>query len=196
MLTNVIVYENDCLDEAREGAARHAGRQGVWQSQLGCAISFGQCWERPLTQHIEIFENAPLEEKPKRRLILIVSSDKGLCGGVHSSVSKATRRAVAEAGPEVEQPIMVIGDKSKAQIARVLSGNLVLTFNQIGRDIPTFTDAASVADLITKSGIKYDIINIVYNKFVSVMSYESAVYELANEEGLKEARELHLLLIR
>lgn len=83
---------------------------------------------------------------------------------------------------------MVVGDKSKAQLSRVLGGNIVLTFNQIGRDIPTFADAAGVADLITQSGVQYDVVNIVYNKFVSAMSYEPASYELANEEGLKEAR--------
>ena len=148
-----------------------------------------QTYLETLTRRAEVFNNAPLEEKPKRRLFVVVSSDKGLCGGIHSSVSKATRRNVAEAGQDVETPIAVIGDKSKAQLSRVLGGHLVMTFNQIGRDIPSFTDAASVADLITKSGVKYDVVNIVYNKFVSAMSYESAVYEIANEEGLKEARE-------
>ena len=85
---------------------------------------------------------------------------------------------------------MVIGDKSKAQLSRVLGQNMVLTFNQIGRDIPTFADACGVADLIVKSGVKYDVVNIVYNKFVSALSYEAGVYEVMNEHGLKEAREL------
>ena len=83
---------------------------------------------------------------------------------------------------------MVVGDKSKAQISRTLSKNLVLTFNQIGRDVPTFTDAASVADLVVKSGVQYDVINIVYNKFVSALSYEAATVQVLNEHGLKEAR--------
>ena len=38
-----------------------------------------------------------------------------------------------------------------------------------------------------KSGIKYDAIAIVYNKFVSAISYEPAVMEVLNEEVLKEA---------
>ncbi len=87
---------------------------------------------------------------------------------------------------------MIIGDKSKAQLSRVLSQNMVLTFNQIGRDIPTFADACGVADLIAKSGVKYDVVNIIYNKFVSAISYESSAYEVMNEHGLKEARELQI----
>ena len=152
-----------------------------------------QTYLETLTRHAEVFNNAPLEEKPKRRLFVVVSSDKGLCGGIHSSVSKATRRAIAEAESS-DSPIMVVGDKSKAQLSRTLSKNLVLTFNQIGRDIPTFADAAGVADLLVKSGVEYDAIRIVYNKFVSALSYESAEMDVLNDKGLKEARELPMLL--
>ncbi|PCH36766.1 ATP synthase F1 gamma [Wolfiporia cocos MD-104 SS10] len=137
----------------------------------------------------EVFQNAPAEEPAKRKLFIVVSSDKGLCGGIHSSVTKATRRIFAdkESGIETDSPIMVIGDKSKAQLSRVHPKNLVMTFNQIGRDIPTFSDAAGVADLIIKSGVKYDSIAIVYNKFVSAISYESAVMEVETEEALKNS---------
>jgi F-type H+-transporting ATPase subunit gamma len=138
---------------------------------------------------VEIFQNAQPEEAPKRKLFVVISSDKGLCGGIHSSVSKATRRAITtgENGGSTDSPIVVIGDKSKAQLSRSLSSNLAITFNQIGRDLPTFADAAGVADLIVKTGIKYDAIAIVYNKFVSALSYEHAVVEVPNEEVLKEA---------
>ncbi|OSX58420.1 hypothetical protein POSPLADRAFT_1041442 [Postia placenta MAD-698-R-SB12] len=137
----------------------------------------------------EVFENSPAEQSSKRKLFIVISSDKGLCGGIHSSVTKATRRIFAEkdSGLDHDSPIMVIGDKPKAQLARALPKNLTLTFNQIGRDIPTFADAAGVADLIIKSGVKYDSIAIVYNKFVTAISYESAVMEVETEESLKNS---------
>jgi F-type H+-transporting ATPase subunit gamma len=137
----------------------------------------------------EIFQHTPSETPAKHKLFIVVSSDKGLCGGIHSSVSKATRRAIADPENPVDpdSPIMIIGDKSKGQLARVLSNNLALTFNQIGRDIPTFADAAGVADLIVQSGVEYDSIAIVYNKFVSAISYESAIVEVANEKTFKES---------
>ena len=124
-----------------------------------------------------------------------MSSDKGLCGGIHSSVSKATRRAIAdpENPVDADSPVMVIGDKSKAQLARALGKNLALAFNQIGRDIPTFADAAGVADLIVKSGVEYDSIALVYNRFVSAISYEAGIVEVANENTFKESRKLALL---
>ena len=138
----------------------------------------------------EIFSHTGAEEAGKRKLFIVISSDKGLCGGIHSSVSKATRRVFTEKESDLDptSPIAVIGDKSKSQISRTLSKNLVMTFNQIGRDIPTFADAAGVADLILTSGVQYDSIAIVYNKFVSAISYESAIIEVEPENLLKEAR--------
>ncbi|KAF8128614.1 ATPase, F1 complex, gamma subunit domain-containing protein [Boletus edulis] len=137
----------------------------------------------------EILDHTPSETPAKRQLFIVVSSDKGLCGGIHSSVSKATRRAIADTENPVDadSPIMVIGDKSKAQLARVLGKNLALTFNQIGRDIPTFADAAGVADLIVKSGVEYDSIAIVHNGFVSAISYEPTIVQVANEHTFKES---------
>ena len=140
---------------------------------------------------IEVFQHAPAEEAGKRKLFIVVSSDKGLCGGIHSSVTKATRKAIQDGEADADSPIMVIGDKSKAQLSRALPRNLVMTFNQIGRDIPTFADAAGVADLILTSDVKYDKIAIVYNKFVSAISYEAAVVEIDPENLLKESRKSH-----
>ncbi|KAF8743565.1 hypothetical protein AX14_002113 [Amanita brunnescens Koide BX004] len=146
----------------------------------------------------EVFEHAPSDKPSLNKLFVVISSDKGLCGGIHSSVSKATRRALShdpesplagrdDANVDPESPVMIIGDKSKGQLSRAIPDNLRLTFNQIGRDIPTFADAAGVADLITKSGVKYDSVVIVYNKFVSALSYESAILEVKGEDALKES---------
>ncbi|KAJ8495378.1 hypothetical protein ONZ45_g12888 [Pleurotus djamor] len=147
----------------------------------------------------EVFKVATSDKPAPRKLFLVVSSDKGLCGGIHSSVSKATRRALSNdpesplasaespVTVEADSPIMVIGDKSKSQLSRALPQNLVLTFNQIGRDIPTFADAAGVADLIIKSGVEYDSVVLVYNRFVSALSYEAGASEVKGAEALKES---------
>lgn len=138
----------------------------------------------------EVFRHAPAENAGKRRLFVVISSDKGMCGGIHSSVTKATRREFADKEQDFDQdsPIAVVGDKSKLQLARVLAPNLFISFNQIGRDIPTFADAAGVTDLILKSGVEYDTISLVHNKFVSAISYEATVVEVETANSLKESR--------
>ncbi|KXN90236.1 ATP synthase subunit gamma, mitochondrial [Leucoagaricus sp. SymC.cos] len=144
----------------------------------------------------EVFANTPSDKPTPTKLFVVVSSDKGLCGGIHSSLSKATRKAIASdpesplpAGTEVskDSPIAVIGDKPKAQLSRQHAGNYTITFNQIGRDIPTFADAAGVADLIIKSGVQFDSVVLIYNKFVSALSYETAIMEVKGEEALRES---------
>jgi F-type H+-transporting ATPase subunit gamma len=152
----------------------------------------------------EVFQHAPSDKPSPNKLFVVISSDKGLCGGIHSSVSKATRRALShdvesplagrdDVNVDPESPVMIVGDKSKGQLSRAIPKNLRLTFNQIGRDIPTFADAAGVADLITKSGVKYDSVIIVYNKFASALSYEPAILEVKGEEALKESSRCHTL---
>lgn len=148
----------------------------------------------------EVFEHVPSDKPTPNKLFVVISSDKGLCGGIHSSVSKATRRALTndtesplvnaaanDATVDAASNIVVIGDKSKAQLTRTVSQNFQLTFNQIGRDIPTFADAAAVADLITQANLKYDSVVLVYNKFVSAISYEAAAMEIKGEDALKES---------
>jgi F-type H+-transporting ATPase subunit gamma len=138
----------------------------------------------------------------------VVSSDRGLCGGIHSSVTKSARKLLAEEANQ-DARLVVLGDKSKSQLQRLVPDSLVLTFNQIGKDVPTFADAAVIADYITKSGVEYDSVrytcpafcvcnvnhpayllqvNIVYNRFVSAISYEASVIEVVNEGALREAR--------
>ncbi|KAF7762101.1 hypothetical protein Agabi119p4_8694 [Agaricus bisporus var. burnettii] len=144
----------------------------------------------------EVFANTPSDKPTPTKLFIVVSSDKGLCGGIHSSVTKATRKALSghpesplPQGTEVspDSSISIIGDKSKSQLVRQQASRYHITFNQIGRDIPTFADAAGVADLIIKSGVQFDSVVLVYNKFVSAISYEAAIMEVKGEEALKES---------
>ena len=133
----------------------------------------------------EVFRQAETvaPESSAKTLYLTVSSDKGLCGGVHSQLSKATRRISAE---EEEQnasfSLVVIGDKSKSQLSRVMSEKFVLSFNQIGKDIPTFTEAQTVADQIFAAGVEFDRVEIIYNRFVSMVSYEPTTVTVYSED--------------
>lgn len=149
------------------------------QRAMGSAKTYGEA-------NAEIFQNATPNEPLKRKLFVIISSDKGLCGGVHSSLSKLVRRTIADPNSNVdpESPIVVIGDKAKAQLVRNLPNNLVLSINQIGKEVPTFGDATGVADLILQTGAKYDSVTIVYNKFLSAISYEPVMRDVHPESVL------------
>ncbi|CAE6475541.1 hypothetical protein ACGC1H_006269 [Rhizoctonia solani] len=134
----------------------------------------------------EIFGNseATIAEGGKT-LYVVVSSDRGLCGGIHSSVTKATKRAIEQNNGQGS--VVVLGEKSKAQLSRSSAKHLELSFSQIGREVPTFADAAEIADKIITSGIEFDSVNLIYNRFVSAIAYESATVTVFNEKALTEA---------
>ncbi|QRW13372.1 F-type H+-transporting ATPase subunit gamma [Ceratobasidium sp. AG-Ba] len=134
----------------------------------------------------EVFGNAePTVPAGGKKLYIVVSSDRGLCGGIHSSVTKATKKAIAE--DNGQGSIVVLGEKSKAQLSRSSAKNLELSFSQIGREVPNFADAATIADKIITSGIEFDSVALVYNRFVSAIAYESTIMEVFNEKALLEA---------
>ncbi|KAK4705284.1 translation initiation factor 5B, partial [Phenoliferia sp. Uapishka_3] len=103
-------------------------------------------------------EAAKSEAKVEKILYITIASDRGLCGGIHSSVAKATKRDI-EAGEGVGKQcqVVVLGEKPKQQLTRgAILDDLVLTFNQIGRQTPTFADALAIADKIEQTGLEYD----------------------------------------
>jgi F-type H+-transporting ATPase subunit gamma len=130
----------------------------------------------------QVFDEAqtkPLEEK--KTLLVIASSDKGLCGGIHSGMSRATRRMLEQ---DSSFDIAIIGEKCKAQLGRSNPKNMVLSFAGIGKDVPTFADAQAIADQITQLPTEYASIKIMYNKFINAQSYEPVTVETFSEEAI------------
>ena len=130
----------------------------------------------------QVFDEA--ETKPaeaKKKLLVITSSDKGLCGGIHSGLSRATRRMLSE-DPELD--VAIIGEKCKAQIGRSNGKNVVLSFAGVGRDVPTFAEAQAIADQLVRLPTDYASIKILYNKFINATSYEPTAIEAYSEESI------------
>lgn len=135
-----------------------------------------------------VFEQAEtkaLEGEDKKTLIVVASSDKGLCGGIHSGLSKAVRRMLVE---KPNADIVVLGEKCKAQLSRSSSKNMVLSFAGVGKDVPTFADAQAIADQIVLLPTEYASVIIFYNKFVNAQSYEATPIEAFSEEAIAASR--------
>ena len=135
-----------------------------------------------------VFEQAEtkaVEDENKKTLFIICSSDKGLCGGIHSGLSKATRRML-EKKPNAD--LVVIGEKSKAQLSRSSGKNVVLSFAGVGKDVPTFADAQAIADQVSLLPGDYGDVQIIYNKFINAQSYEATPIEAFSEEAIANSR--------
>ncbi|PVV02504.1 hypothetical protein BB560_003040 [Smittium megazygosporum] len=125
------------------------------------------------------------DEEGIKKIVIVSSSDKGLCGGIHSCVSRFTRDHLATNPGE---KVVVIGDKAKAQIIRMSPGSIVMNFNQVGKLIPTFEESSAIAtEILNNPDTTFDCAQIVYNKFISAISYEPEVIPSFTTEYIQKA---------
>lgn len=120
----------------------------------------------------EAADITPLENK-ENHLIIAVSSDRGLCGGIHSNISKAVKASIQEKSETSNVKLIIIGDKAKTQLQRLYSDNIMFSINDYGRKTPAFEDASNVASALLNSGYEFDTGEILFNRFRSVISYRT-----------------------
>lgn len=152
------------------------------------------------------------EEKEQTKpgtLIVAITSDRGLCGAVHSSVAKKVRQIMATEPDADKIKIVCVGDKSKAMLAKQFANNVLMMFNDFGKRPPQFGDAREVAQQILNSNIEFERGIIIYNRFKSVVSYQTteipvfsqgsinlspkiSVYDSLDEEVIKSYYEYSL----
>lgn len=137
-------------------------------------------------QFYEKAEVAVKEEEPKK-LYLAITSDRGLCGAVHTGVARLIRNELAE-DPNIK--VVCVGDKSRAILQRLYSKNIVMVCNEIGRLPPTFLDAAKLTNAVINLGYDYTDGKIVYNKFKSVVSYGVADMPIFSLKSVEAAEKL------
>jgi F-type H+-transporting ATPase subunit gamma len=117
---------------------------------------------------------------PEKILIVVITSNRGLCGAFNANVIKETKRIISEKYPDQYRKgnllILTIGKKGfdyfkKLQVKMLPDQNNLL--NNL-----TFENVAHIADSIMGSFIsgEYDRVELVYNQFKN-----AAVQNLTNE---------------
>lgn len=130
------------------------------------------------------------ERNIERVLLVVVSSDRGLCGAFNSSVFKATKALIAEKYSDVEASgnleILPIGKKAFEHFAK-RKYNVIKTYSHLIEKL-NFADAKEAAEMVMASFIdgKYDRIDIVYNEFKNVAT------QIVKKEQFLPIKELEL----
>ncbi|KAJ1855375.1 atp3 gamma subunit of the F1 sector of mitochondrial F1F0 ATP synthase [Coemansia sp. RSA 1822] len=120
-----------------------------------------------------------------KELLITVSSDKGLCGGIHSSLARQSRKYLAE---NPDAPVVVLGDKAKVQLQRAYPNNIKYSFSQLGSTIPTFDETSAIAStVLNDKEIVFDNAKLLYNRFVSAIAFETDSIECFPIEQIVEA---------
>ena len=114
-------------------------------------------------------------------LLVVATSDRGLCGGFNSSIVREARRTIREltaAGKTVR--ILCVGRKGRGQLIRDYGSLIVDTIDDVGRPRLGFDDAQAIANrllaLYGEDG--FDICTVVYNRFQSVITQIVTVQQL------------------
>jgi len=136
------------------------------------------------------YEKAEVAEsttEAPQRLIVAITSDRGLCGAVHTGVSKVIRADLSAPEVAANTKVVCVGDKSRNILQRLYGKNIMLVANEVGRLPPTFLDAAKLAIAILQSGYNFSSGKIVYNKFKSVVSYSQSDLPLFSQASIQAA---------
>jgi F-type H+-transporting ATPase subunit gamma len=109
----------------------------------------------------------------KRHMLIVATSDRGLCGGFNGSILRAARahaRELRAAGKEVS--FFCIGKKSYDNLSRDYKSAIVHYADGLIKGAPSYDSARSVAaTLMNMLGEdKFDVCTLFYNHFVSVIS--------------------------
>jgi len=102
-------------------------------------------------------------------LLIGISSDRGLCGAINSSVVKVMRRLAHEHNDQVQ--IVVVGDKARTAMGRTHSKAFQFSVNDVFKKPPTFLSASLLAEEILKLDFSKSI--LIYNQFKSAIAYDT-----------------------
>ncbi len=138
---------------------------------------------RPYTKKLQeivgrLVEHANVEDQPlaqqrevKKRLVLIFSADRGLCGAFNATAIRFANEYLQSANPE-QTDLYIVGRRAFA-FFRKHGWNIVKSHNDfLGNiDVPRIMDIAEELSGFFLNG-EYDEIEIVYNRALTAMAYK------------------------
>uniref|UniRef100_I1KD10 ATP synthase subunit gamma n=1 Tax=Glycine max TaxID=3847 RepID=I1KD10_SOYBN len=120
----------------------------------------------------------------KKNVVVTISSDKGLCGGINSTSVKISRVLnKLNSGPDKETKYVILGEKAKAQLLRDSKKQIALSLTELQKNPLNYTQVSVLADDILKN-VEYDALRIVFNKFHSVVQFLPTVATVLSPEVL------------
>jgi F-type H+-transporting ATPase subunit gamma len=104
------------------------------------------------------------ERDVKKVLLVVITSNRGLCGGFNSSITKQVTKTVAEKYANVTVDLLTIGKKGNDSLSKQFT--VIDNKNDIYDDL-TFDNVSKIAEKLMDLYIdgSYDKIEVVYNQF-------------------------------
>lgn len=111
--------------------------------------------------------------KRDHHLLVVMTSDRGLCGGFNSSIVRATRKKITElrgAGKQVS--LFCVGRKGYEQLRGEFHDLIIGRIPDIMKRKLSYADAQRISDEVCTAfrEHKVDVVDVVYNQFKSAIS--------------------------
>lgn len=110
-------------------------------------------------------QNPYTEQRPVQKvLVLVITSNRGLCGGFNSNVVKAVSKNISTVYTNKKVSLITLGKKGNDILQK--SSEIETNNNEIFDEL-TFSNASAIADsfMADFTSKKYDKIEVVYNRF-------------------------------
>ena len=117
--------------------------------------------------------HALLEKRSgSRELVLIISTDKGLCGAINTNLAKVIRKQTS-----ADADYVTVGRKLRIMMEKL--GRKVIADFSVKDPVP-FADARAIASLLSKQFLEgnYDKVTVAFTRFVNTMSQQPEVLQL------------------
>ena len=113
--------------------------------------------------------------KDNTHLLVVVSADRGLCGGFNGAITRQTRTEVARLRGEGKTvKLLMVGRKSADALRRELGDSYIDSLEGIQGTAVEYADAASIGETV-RNGFEageFDVCTVIFNKFKSAISQE------------------------
>ena len=121
----------------------------------------------------------------RTHLLVVISADRGLCGGFNGAITRQTRNEVARLRGEGKTvKLLMVGRKSADALRRELGDAYIESLEGIQGTSVAFGDAASIGDTV-RTGFEageFEVCTVIFNKFKSAISQEVTLKKLIPAE--------------
>ena len=119
--------------------------------------------------------------KDLTHLLVIMSADRGLCGGFNGTVTRQTRAEVARLKAENKTvKLLMVGRKSADALRREFGDMYIDQHEGLQGTSVNYDDAASIADTIRSKfeAGEFDVCTLIFNKFKNAITQEITLTRL------------------
>lgn len=123
--------------------------------------------------------------KDQTHLLVVMSADRGLCGGFNGTVTRQTRAEVARLRAENKTvKLLMVGRKSADALRREFGDLYLDQYEGLQGTSVSYSDAAKIADTI-RTGFEaggFDVCTLIFNKFKNAITQEITLTQLIPAE--------------